>query len=145
MRISSKGRYGIASMINIAQHKPNEFVTVSSISEKLGISKIYLEQVFSLLKRGNLVISTKGSQGGYQLTKEAKNINLYEILVAIEQNMFEKTESTVLQKEPSIERAMNELIFDKIDSSILSTLKAISLKSIVDEIENYNTEYMFFI
>ena len=58
MRISSKCRYGMAAMISIALSDV-ECVTIISISEKLGISKIYLEQVFSLLKRAGLVNSIK--------------------------------------------------------------------------------------
>ena len=59
MRISAKGRYALASVIHMAQqHHSGESVTLISISERLGISKIYLEQVFSLLKRGELVMLT---------------------------------------------------------------------------------------
>lgn len=62
MKISSKGRYGLAAMICIAQNcKNNECITIIKISEILGISKIYLEQVFSLLKRAGLVNSIKGA------------------------------------------------------------------------------------
>lgn len=58
-------------MIEMADNQ-NECITISSIAEKLGISKIYLEQVFSLLKRAKLVTSLKGAQGGYQLSKIPK-------------------------------------------------------------------------
>ena len=56
MRISAKGRYALASVVHMAQQQHSgESITLVSISERLGISKIYLEQVFSLLKRGELV------------------------------------------------------------------------------------------
>ena len=68
MKISAKGRYGLAAMTYLARnYAAGTPITIVSISEKLGISKIYLEQVFSLLKRARLVNSIKGSQGGYQL------------------------------------------------------------------------------
>lgn len=70
MRISAKGRYALAAIISMAQqYNSGEHITVISISEKLGLSKIYLEQVFALLKKAEIVSSAKGAQGGYQLTR----------------------------------------------------------------------------
>ena len=75
MKISAKGRYGLAAMTYLARsYAAGAPVTIISISEKLGISKIYLEQVFSLLKRARLVNSIKGSQGGYQLSRAPRAI-----------------------------------------------------------------------
>ena len=62
---------------------------VLKISEA-GVSKIYLEQVFSLLKRDGLVNSIKGAQGGYQLSRPAEEISVYDILSVAELSMFEK-------------------------------------------------------
>ena len=91
MKISTKGRYALASAIHIAQfYGSNEAITLISISESLGISKIYLEQVFALLKRGGIVISVKGAQGGYQLAKSPQQITAYDILSATEASLFEK-------------------------------------------------------
>ena len=78
MKISAKGRYGLAAMTYLARnYASGSPVTIVSISEKLGISKIYLEQVFSLLKRARLVNSIKGSQGGYQLSRAPREITPY--------------------------------------------------------------------
>lgn len=81
MRISAKGRYGLAAMITLAQESTQDLCTqrVIVIAEKLGLSKIYLEQVFALLKRGKLVTSIKGAQGGCSLSRPAPQINAYEI------------------------------------------------------------------
>jgi Rrf2 family transcriptional regulator, cysteine metabolism repressor len=104
MRISAKGRYALAAVISMAQQYSNgEYITVISISEKLGISKIYLEQVFSLLKRGGLVRSVKGSQGGYQLARTPGRINVLDVLSAVENSLFEKTEETVSVGAPDID------------------------------------------
>jgi len=65
VRISAKTRYGIAALIHLAQNSTEDrLVPILSISEALGISKIYLEQVFSLLKRGDIVVSVKGPRVG---------------------------------------------------------------------------------
>lgn len=136
MRISSKGRYGLAAMISVAQLGiSGDFVTVISIAEKLGISKIYLEQVFSLLKRSKLVNSIKGSQGGYQLSKPAEKITAFEILQAVEISLFEKTERSVSEEANSIEISLNSLIWTNLDKSIAEVLKNVTLSDLVQEAE----------
>lgn len=148
MRISSKGRYGLASMIYLSQQYDNgECVTVLSISEKLKISKIYLEQVFSLLKHAGLVTSVKGAQGGYQLSKSPNKITACDILHAIEASLFEKTVQSVLGEDDTIEKAMRGLVFDQLDSNINDTLDKVTLSDLVSEVEMNKKDYvlMFYI
>ena len=107
MRISSRGRYALAAVISMArQFNSGEYITVISISENLGISKIYLEQVFALLKKADIVSATKGAQGGYQLTRPPEQITVLDILQAVELSLFEMTQDTVPEKAPDIEAAL---------------------------------------
>lgn len=148
MRISAKGRYALAATTSMAQnHNNNEYITLISISEKLGISKIYLEQVFSLLKHGGIVNSIKGSQGGYQLSAVPHQITAFDILAAVETSLFESTEETIKDKSPEIEAAMNQTIFNELDNSIKSTLQKITLADLVSEAEKHKggEGFMFFI
>lgn len=148
MKISSKGRYGLAAMVHIADKGRNgDYITIVSIAEELKISKIYLEQVFSLLKRANLVISVKGAQGGYQLSKEASKISARDILEAIEISLFEKTDSTVPKSAKGIEKSMEDLLWKKIDNEVAKTLAVVSLEDLVEESEKYNfdKDLMFYI
>jgi Rrf2 family protein len=139
MRISAKGRYGLAAMISMAQDSSKgEYITIISISEKLGISKIYLEQVFSLLKKEDLVVSTKGSSGGYQLARPSNKITAYDIISAIEQTLFEKTKKSVSDDASHIEIAMQELVFDKIDNAIIEELKSVTLYDLLTEAQRHN-------
>jgi Rrf2 family protein len=134
MRISAKGRYGLAAMIHMAEnYESGEYITVISISEKLGISKIYLEQVFSLLKRGGIVISVKGAQGGYQLSRKPSQITAYDILSAVEQSLFESSDATVAGKAPEIDAAMKKLLFDALDKAAKTALSGTTLNDIVHE------------
>ncbi len=136
MRISAKGRYGLAAMSYLAANYKNGMaITVLHISETLGISKIYLEQVFSLLKRAGLVISIKGSQGGYLLNREPNGISVYEVLTAIETTMTEKTDSTVAEKQPILDKALETVVFSQLDDAIKSSLEAISLEDILNNVE----------
>jgi Rrf2 family protein len=134
MRISAKGRYALAAMIHIAQNSVSEeCITVISIADKLGISKIYLEQVFSLLKRGGLVTSIKGAQGGYQLSRMPRLITALDVLSAVEHSLFEKIEVTVKDKAPDIEAVMLRSVFNELDESIRSTLQKVTLEYLMNE------------
>lgn len=147
MRLTSKGRYGLTSMVYIAQnYDDNNYITITKISDRLSISKIYLEQVFTLLRRSGLVTSIKGSQGGYKLSKPPEETTVYEILSAMEFSLFEKTEDTVSDTSPEIELTLQSLVYDAIDSSVKNVLEGITLKTLVDESKNQNNgNYMFFI
>ena len=130
MKISAKGRYGLVAMTHLAQCCESGLpITIISISKKLGISKIYLEQVFSLLKRANLVKSIKGSQGGYQLGRKPSEITAYDILSAIELGLMEQTVSE--SKFPELDRAINENVYKPLDEGINEILKAVNLEDIL--------------
>lgn len=148
MRISAKGRYGLAAMIELARLSSEEkHIPVITLAERLDLSKIYLEQVFSLLKRGNLVVSVKGAQGGYRLSRPASEISVYDILSSIEQILFEPTEQSVADASPAVEDTMEKFVFDPLDETIKKTLSGITLDTLVRETNAAETEsrYMFFI
>ena len=148
MRISAKGRYALAATISMSQEFSNgECITVISLSEKLGISKIYLEQVFSLLKRGDIVTSVKGAQGGYMLSRMPKQISVYQVLSAVESSLIESAEDTVVQKAPQIDAAMQSLVFNALDSAVKKSLEQVTLDDLVQETDKLNAEHslMFFI
>ena len=147
MKISAKGRYGLAAMAYLAlNYEAGTPVTIISISEKLGISKIYLEQVFSLLKRSQLVTSLKGSQGGYQLAHAPRSISAYDILAAIELSLIEKTAPSS-EKVPALEHALQTLIYTPLDKDIETSLKKTSLEKLLLEAERQETtdSLMYFI
>ncbi len=148
MRISAKGRYALAATVSMAQQYGNgECITVISISEKLGISKIYLEQVFSLLKRGGVVSSVKGAQGGYMLMRMPGQISVYDVLAAVENTLFETTEETVGKKSPQTDAALQALVFSPLDETVKKTLESVSLEALVHETAKHSADQslMFFI
>lgn len=147
MRISAKGRYALAAAVSLAQaYSGGGCTTVISISERLGISKIYLEQVFSLLKRGEVVSSTQGPLGGYILTRNPREISAYDVLAAVETALFQPAEETVAEKAPDVDAALNTLVFQSLDAAVAQALRRISLEDLMQEAENQNGEgLMFFI
>jgi Rrf2 family protein len=85
MRITTKSRYGLRAMIQLAINtRENKTTTLVSIAEKQKLSERYLEQIFSLLKRGGLIVSTRGVKGGYALARDAADITVADMLRVLE-------------------------------------------------------------
>ena len=80
MKISTRGRYALRFMIDLAQHKQDEFIPLKDISERQGISIKYLEQITSLLSKYGLLQSVRGPQGGYKLAHPQNRYTVGEIL-----------------------------------------------------------------
>ena len=134
MKISLKGRYALASMILLAQNvQEGTPLTVSGISERLDFSKIYLEQVFALLRRNGLVISIKGAQGGYQLARQASDISAADILAATENSIFEAVEDTVPDAAPGIEQALEDMLWIPANKAFQSVFERMPLSDMADE------------
>ncbi|MDR1906037.1 MAG: Rrf2 family transcriptional regulator [Clostridiales bacterium] len=144
MRISTKGRYGIAVMLSLAERLGQQQTAVD-IAKKLGISKIYLEQVLSLLKNAGLVQSIKGSQGGYLLDTTAENITVLEILKATEAGLFERAETSSEESAAYIEKAIQNTVWDPLDKTVNSLLSNITLQAVLDNSRTLGSGYMFYI
>lgn len=148
MRISARGRYALAATVSMAaRHAAGDNITVISLSEDLGISKIYLEQVFSLLKKADVVSSHKGAQGGYRLSRPPQDISALEVLSAADLSLFEETGDTVKERAPGIETAMRLKVFDAADGAVRDTLNGVSLQDLADETKKHRKgqAYMYFI
>lgn len=87
MRLTTKGRFAVTAMIDLAMHAQNHAVKLNAISERQKISLSYLEQLFSKLRRAGLVESIRGPGGGYVLGKSAEEINIAEIIAAAEDSL----------------------------------------------------------
>lgn len=87
MRLTTKGRFAVTAMIDLAMNAQNRAVKLNAISERQKISLSYLEQLFSKLRRAGLVESIRGPGGGYILGKKANEINIAEIIAAAEDKL----------------------------------------------------------
>jgi Rrf2 family protein len=146
MRLSAKAKYGLSALISMASHfSVGDSVTVVTLAKKLDISKIYLEQVFSLLKRAGLVTSIKGAQGGYQLSREPKMITAYDILAAIETAMFEKSNTNDWNPDDAINMTMLRRVFTPIDDCIKSRLTAVTLEDLAIEAHEQERSFMYYL
>ena len=84
MKLSTRGRYGIQAMYDLALHAQSGPQSIKAISEREGVPEAYLEQLFAALKRQDLVVSTRGAQGGYTLSRPPEAITVGDVLRALE-------------------------------------------------------------
>ena len=87
MKLSSKGRYAVMALADLAKFDPDEPVSLRDISLRQGISLVYLEQLFLKLKKNKIVTSVRGKKGGYILNKNASEINISEVFSAVEEKI----------------------------------------------------------
>lgn len=87
MRLTTKGRYAVTAMLDLALHYADGPITLADISKRQGISLSYLEQLFSRLRKKGLVVSTRGPGGGYKLSREASNIVVADVITAIDEKV----------------------------------------------------------
>ncbi|WP_026376990.1 Fe-S cluster assembly transcriptional regulator IscR [Aestuariibacter salexigens] len=87
MKLTSKGRYAVTAVLDVALHAQDGPVPLMDISERQDISLSYLEQLFSRLRRKGLVSSVRGPGGGYHLGREMSDITISDIIVAIDENV----------------------------------------------------------
>ena len=87
MKITSKGRYALRVMLDLAQHREEGFISLKTIADRQGYSMKYLEMIVGSLKREGLVASTRGKEGGYRLVRDPEDYTIGEILRCIEDNL----------------------------------------------------------
>ena len=87
MNITSKGRYALRVMLDLAQHREEGYISLKTIAERQGYSMKYLEMIVGSLKRAGLVASTRGKEGGYQLIRYPEDYTIGEIIRCIEDNL----------------------------------------------------------
>lgn len=87
MRLTTKGRYAVTAMLDLALHYDEGPITLADISQRQGISLSYLEQLFSRLRKRGLVDSTRGPGGGYRLSRSANEIPVADVISAVDEKV----------------------------------------------------------
>jgi Rrf2 family protein len=132
MKISTKGRYGLRAMIDLAIHCNDGYVPLAGISERQDLSLNYLESIFAYLKRAGLVTGIAGAQGGYVLSKPANEITLLDILSVLEGDM---SVYDSLGEETKIRAFLNRNVWDVIDYRVNEVLTGTTLEDVMNEIQ----------
>jgi Rrf2 family protein len=148
MKISTKGRYGLRAMLDLGVYSLGDQVPLKSIAQRQDISESYLEQVFSSLRKANLVKSVKGAQGGYILGRDASDITVGDILRVLEGRLsvVDPAEG-VSQTDGGIERCLSSNVWEKLNDCINSLADSITLEDLMAEYKKAqgDSSLMFYI
>ena len=147
MKLSKKSRYGLRALIDLAVNSRTELVSLGSIAQRNDISAQYLEHVFSALSKAHIVKSMKGSQGGYFLERDPKEITVAQIVEALEGTYDLEDEVDRNSVERGDQEAIQHLIIDRINDCVQEILEDVTLKDLVDAYEGYqdSVEGMYYI
>ncbi|MCR4435701.1 MAG: Rrf2 family transcriptional regulator [Clostridiales bacterium] len=140
MKLSTKGRYGLRAMVDLAVHSGGGHVALYSIAERENISENYLEQVFSTLRKAGLVKSVKGAQGGYTLADKPSNITVGAILRVLEGNLSvvdEDSEASGIG-ENSIQHCIKVAVWDRMTESLNKLVDSMTLEDLANEYRRMN-------
>lgn len=140
MKISTKGRYGLRAMIDLAIHSNGDYVSLRSITERQHISLNYLEHSFAALKNAGLITGLTGSNGGYKLADDPKNITIQMILSVLEGDLSvveraSKSEETLLQQ------SIREQLWDKINADVQKITTATTLQDMAEEYQGMQGDH----
>lgn len=139
MNISTKGRYGLRALLDLAVNSVSGQVPLSSIAERENISFNYLEQVFALLRKGGIVKSVKGPQGGYVLAKPIDKITIKDIIYVLEGELKISEDDVELNESQQV---IDNLLWQKINASIDDILSNTTLQDLVYEYNRLNEAQM---
>lgn len=141
MRFSTRARYGLRAMIDLAQHyRQNEPTPLAQVAERQGLSEGYLEQLMTFLRKGGLVRSVRGSQGGYFLTRHPSKITAGEIVRCLEGPL--SPADCVTGEEVDVcsrfEKCVTRSLWEKIKSAVDGVLDATTLEDLCREAGGYS-------
>ncbi|MBF1014909.1 MAG: Rrf2 family transcriptional regulator [Lachnospiraceae bacterium] len=143
MKISTKGRYALRLMVDLAEHKDSGFIALKDVAKRQNISKKYLEQIVPVLNGAGLLTTNRGNRGGYKLAKEPKEYTVGDILRITEGSIAPVSclESDV----NSCERknfCQTLYVWEGLYKVVNEYLDGITVQDIVDKIESVTLDYI---
>ncbi len=142
MKLSTKGRYGLRAMIDLARYSEEEPVSISSIAARQGISERYLEQLVALMKKAGLVKSIRGASGGYVLARNVEDISVGDVLRSLEGSL-EPVKCSAFYSDDGCMAAggcVTKYVWQKINDSINDTVDHMMLDELVRESISLNPD-----
>lgn len=141
MKLTTKGRYGLRAVLDLAVHADEETVALSQIAERQGISMNYLEQLIAKLKKAGIVNGIRGAQGGYMLAHPAQEISVGDILRALEGDLNPVECSEVMGEGfcSNADSCVTKYVWKRISDSINEAVDGIKLSELVAESKKVQT------
>jgi Rrf2 family iron-sulfur cluster assembly transcriptional regulator len=137
MRLTTKGRFAVTAMIDLALRQQSGPVTLASISQRQNISLSYLEQLFGKLRRHELVESVRGPGGGYTLGRLARNVTVADIIFAVDEPMDATScggkEDCNVGRNGSTGKCMTHELWATLSRKMVDYLDSVSLQDLVDQ------------
>ena len=132
MRLTTKGRFAVTAMADIALHCGTDPVTLGEISARQKISVSYLEQLFAKMRRRGLVESVRGPGGGYRLARETAQIAVADIILAVDEPI-DATQCRGKENCRDDQKCITHDLWAKLNERVLSYLAAMSLKQLIED------------
>jgi len=131
MKLTTKGRFAVTAMLDLAMHGHDGPVTLAGISERQKISLSYLEQLFGKLRRRELVESVRGPGGGYHLARDAAAVSVADIVRAVEEPL-DSTQCGGRENCRGEQRCMTHDLWEELNSTVYGFLAGVSLSQLVE-------------
>lgn len=136
MRLSTKSRYAVTSLLDLVMHSDKGPVSLADISVRQGISLSYLEQLFAKMRRNKLVVSTRGPGGGYSLGDSPEQVCIADVINAVDEVM-QVADKDISNAPSNYEPCLTEQLWEELSAEIESYLTTISLADMMknDEVQ----------
>ncbi|MDR2607409.1 MAG: Rrf2 family transcriptional regulator [Treponema sp.] len=144
MKISTRGRYGVRLLIDLAEHADKDHVSLASVAERQRISIRYLEQVAVILRRAGFIRSVKGASGGYALAKRPEDIVIGDVLRILEGDMLVVDPLLPGQKETKFQKSLRLSVYNRLNDRIAAVIDRKTLASLAGTVDP-DESYMYFI
>jgi Rrf2 family iron-sulfur cluster assembly transcriptional regulator len=131
VRLTTKGRYAVTAMLDLALHHGQGPITLADIAQRQGISLSYLEQLFSRLRKRTLVSSVRGPGGGYSLGRDASEIHVAEVIAAVDENV-DTTRCGGAYNCQDNDRCLTHDLWHDLSDRIYDYLNSISLQDLMN-------------
>ena len=133
MRLTTKGRFAVTAMIDLALRQSSGPVTLAAISQRQQISLSYLEQLFGKLRRNELVESTRGPGGGYTLARKAENITIADIILSVDEPIDATQCGGKENCMGEAGRCMTHELWSSLNERMVEFLDSVTLQKLVDD------------
>lgn len=141
MRLTTKGRFAVTAMIDLALQQSNGPVSLSGISQRQNISLSYLEQLFAKLRRQSLVDSVRGPGGGYQITRALHDVSVAEVILAVDEPL-DTTQCGGKKNCTDEGQCMTHELWSSLNQKMLEYLDSVSLQCLVDKHKAQHLEHI---
>lgn len=130
MRLSTKSRYAVTSLIDVALHLDDGPVSLADISKRQNVSLSYLEQLFAKMRRNELVVSTRGPGGGYLLSRDPQEISISDVVQSVDEELRVYNKDA-LDGSSDYEPCLSETLWDELSDQIMDYLDNITLAEVI--------------